>query len=184
MPDEIYWLTDYFADYVVGVVIAVRTREHHYAEFHFGRLRSFRGADWECRSGVRKRHYRTIGDWNLASRAYEGPVSSMPAPNMMQGSKPLLIGAILIIEDPPRPVKTKPSMPGSVVQFNAEIFYNRVGEHVSGHAFDLGACLRRNILVEGNLEVLTLSNVFDPGIADRLHGVMDGLPLRVEHRWF
>jgi hypothetical protein len=34
MPDEINRLADDFADYVVGVVLAVRAGEHNYAELH------------------------------------------------------------------------------------------------------------------------------------------------------
>jgi hypothetical protein len=48
MPDEVNGLANHFADYVVGVVVAVGAGEHHYAELH---NRSFRDAGWECRFG-------------------------------------------------------------------------------------------------------------------------------------
>src|SRR5262245_12847666 len=51
MPDEVNGLADYFAYYVVGVVIAVGTGKHHNAEFHVRLVLSCAG--WECRFGAR-----------------------------------------------------------------------------------------------------------------------------------
>src|SRR5262249_51809265 len=58
VPDEVYGLTDYLADYVIGVVIAVGARKNNHAEFH-------RSTNPFVRSGLgiplggRKAHYLT-----------------------------------------------------------------------------------------------------------------------------
>ena len=67
-----------------------------------------------------------------------------------------------------------------LIKLNSIVFNHRVSENIAGHSLNVFAgFFSRERVVNGDLEVLALPNIFNSSIADRFNCVMNGLALRV-----
>ena len=71
-----------------------------------------------------------------------------------------------------------------VHDFKAVFFDNRIGEHFFGDSIELFLCFIPVPAIKIQDEKFPLADVFYFAVAEAREGVMDGLPLRVEHRAF
>jgi hypothetical protein len=70
----------------------------------------------------------------------------------------------------------------SIYDFEAELFDDWVGEHISGDFFDLLLRFFAADSIEREHEKLPLTYVTNLVVAERCKGMLDRLALRIEHR--
>src|SRR5579871_1115599 len=76
------------------------------------------------------------------------------------------------------------SLASSFLNAIGELLDHRVGEHLAGDAFHLGAGRGGTQAVrERNREILALAHAGNIGKPDLAQRVLDGLALGVQHRW-